>query len=137
MQKMIFVNFPVEGLVKSTEFYKAVGFTLNPVDSDSNASCMVWSDSIFVMLLKQDFFKKFIATKQIVDAHNSSEVLLGLAIESKEEVDNFVKKALDCGGKLMPVAEIAGDEGMYFRDVEDLDGHIWEFGYTEPTAKLS
>jgi hypothetical protein len=134
MLKMIFVNLPVEDLVKSTEFYKAVGFTLNPVYSDSNASCMVWSDSIFVMLLKYDFYKKFIAAKDIVDARAASEVLLALAIESKEEVDNFVKKALDCGGKLMPVAEIAGADGMYYRDVEDLDGHILELLYMESAS---
>ena len=131
MQKMIFVNLPVEDLVKSTEFYKSVGFTLNPVYSNSNASCKVWSDSIFVMLLKHDFYKKFIAAKNIVDAHTASEVLLALSIESKEEVDNFVKKALDSGGKLMPVAEIAGADGMYYRDVEDLDGHILELLYME------
>lgn len=134
MQKMIFVNLPVEDLIKSTEFYKSVGFTLNPVYSDSNASCMVWSDSIFVMLLKHDFYKKFIAAKNIVDARAASEVLLALAIESKEEVDNFVKKALDCGGKLMPVAEIAGADGMYYRDVEDLDGHILELLYMESAS---
>jgi len=134
MQKMIFVNLPVEDLIKSTEFYKSVGFTLNPVYSDSNASCMVWSDSIFVMLLKHDFYKKFIAAKNIVDALATSEVLLALAIESKEEVDNFVKKALDCGGKLMPVAEIAGADGMYYRDVEDLDGHILELLYMESAS---
>jgi len=131
---MIFVNLPVEDLIKSTEFYKSVGFTLNPVYSDSNASCMVWSDSIFVMLLKHDFYKKFIAAKNIVDALATSEVLLALAIESKEEVDNFVKKALDCGGKLMPVAEIAGADGMYYRDVEDLDGHILELLYMESAS---
>jgi predicted lactoylglutathione lyase len=134
MTAMIFINLPVVDLTKATEFYKAVGFTLNPDYSDANASCMAWSDSIFVMLLKQDFFKKFIAAKDIVDARAASEVLLALAIESKEEVDNFVKKALDCGGKLMPVAEIAGADGMYYRDVEDLDGHILELLYMESAS---
>lgn len=134
MLKMIFVNLPVVDLAKSSEFYKAVGFTFNPDFSDSHASCMVWSDSIFVMLLKHDFYKKFIGTKNIVDAHSSSEALLCLAVESKEEVDEFVKKALDSGGKLIPKAEIEGIEGMYYWDLEDLDGHIWELLYMEPTS---
>ena len=46
MPKMIYVNLPVEDLVKSTKFYKAVGFALNPTFSNDDASCMVWSDSI-------------------------------------------------------------------------------------------
>ncbi len=62
-------------------------------------------------------------------------VLLSLSIESKAEVDSYVKKALDNGGKLLPVDEISGAKGMYFRDVEDLDGHILEFGYIELPAK--
>jgi predicted lactoylglutathione lyase len=93
---------------------------------------MAWSDSIFVMLIKPEFFKKFIAMKNIVDAHTSTEVLLSLAMQSKEEVHKFVKKALESGGKLMPEVEIEGAEGMYYRDVEDLDGHVWEPGYMEP-----
>ena len=80
------------------------------------------------MLLKSEFYRKFITTKEIINAHTSNEVLLSLAIESKEEVDKLVKKALDNGGKLLPIVEI---KGMYFRDVEDLDRHVWEFGYME------
>jgi predicted lactoylglutathione lyase len=134
MTAMIFINLPVVDLAKATEFYKAVGFTLNPDYSDANASCMVWSDSIFVMILKTDFFKKFTATKKIVDAHNSSEVLLALAVQSKAEVDIFVKQALESGGKLLPEVKIDGGESMYYRDVEDLDGHIWELIYMEPDS---
>jgi predicted lactoylglutathione lyase len=134
MTAMIFINLPVVDLAKATEFYKAVGFTLNPDYSDANASCMVWSDSIFVMILKPEFFKKFIATKMIVNAHTSTEVLLSLAMQSKEEVDKFVKKALESGGKLLPEVKIDGAEGMYYRDVEDLDGHIWELIYMEPVS---
>ena len=134
MQKMIFVNLPVKDLVKAIDFYKALGFTLNPDFTNDDGAYLAWSDSIVVMLLTHDFYKKFIGTKMVADSHNTSEVLLSLAIESKAEVDSYVKKALDNGGKLLPVAEIPGAEGMYFRDVEDLDGHILEFGYMELPA---
>ena len=131
MQAMIFVNLPVVDLAKSTEFYKSVGFTLNRDFTNDDGAYLEWSDSIVVMLLTHEFYKKFIAEKKIVDAHNSSEVLLALAIESKAEVDSFVQKALDNGGKLLPIVELAGAEGMYSRDVEDLDGHIFEVIYME------
>ena len=135
MQKMIFVNFPVKDLAKSIEFYKVLGFRPNPEFTNDVGAYMAWSDTIAVMLVTHDFYKKFIGTKTISDSRNSSEVLISFSIESKAEVDSLVKKALDNGGKLLPVAVIPGAESMYVRDVEDLDGHILEFGYWElPTA---
>ena len=51
MSKMIFVNLPVANVAKSTAFYEAIGFEKNPQFSNEQASCMVWSDAIFVMVL--------------------------------------------------------------------------------------
>jgi predicted lactoylglutathione lyase len=53
---------------------------------------MVFSDTIFVMLLTHDKFRQF-TPKAIADARATSEVLLYLSSESREAVDGVVEKA--------------------------------------------
>lgn len=124
MSKMIFVNLPVTDLARSTAFYEAVGFEKNPQFSNEMASCMVWSDTIHVMLLSHDFWKTF-TDKQIPDARTTAQVLLCLSHDSKDEVEAVVNAALGVGGKGDPTPK--QDMGfMYGRSFEDPDGHIWE-----------
>ena len=47
----IFVNLPVRDLKKATAFYEAIGASRNPQFSDDTSSCMVLSETLFVMLL--------------------------------------------------------------------------------------
>jgi len=77
--KQIFVNLPVRDLKKATAFYTAIGATQNPQFSDDTASCMVLSESIFVMLLTHAKWATF-TKKPIVDAHRESEVMLALTL---------------------------------------------------------
>src|SRR5690242_17494508 len=76
--KMIFVNLPVSDLKKSTAFYEAVGATRNPQFSDHTAACMVFSETIYAMLLTHEKYRQF-TQKKIADAHVTSEVLLCLS----------------------------------------------------------
>ena len=59
MSRMIFVNLPVADLAASMAFYQALGFENNPQFTDDAAACMVWSDSIFVMLLTHEKWRTF------------------------------------------------------------------------------
>ena len=56
VDRMIFPNLPVADLPAAENFYLGLGFTKNPQFSDENATAIVISDSIVVMLLRQDFF---------------------------------------------------------------------------------
>lgn len=141
MAKQIFVNLPVKDLAKATEFYEGLGFTKNPAFSDDNASALAWSDTIIVMLLREDFFQKFIEGKTIADATKTVEVLNCLSFDNPEELDAFADKADELGGRSYKTAygqEVEEQSGgaMYGRDIEDLDGHIWELMYMD-TSKLS
>jgi uncharacterized protein len=128
---MIFVNLPVADLAKATAFYERIGATKNPQFSDDTASCMVISDTIFVMLLTHAKFSQF-TPKKIVDARISSEVLIALSADSRSKVDEIVGKAAD-GGKADPAP--AQDFGfMYERSFEDPDGHIWEVVWMDMEA---
>lgn len=129
MNKQIFVNLPVKDLEKSKAFFSALGFTFNPQFTDQNAACMVIHvNSIYAMLLVEEFFKTFTA-KTIVKAHEATEVLTCLSCESRAEVDELVAKAVAAGGT---VPRVPQDHGfMYAHGFEDLDGHIWELAYME------
>ena len=124
MSKQLFVNLPVTDLKKSIAFYTAIGAVQNKQFSDDTSACMVFSDTIYVMLLTHAKWKSF-TTKPIVDSRRESEVMLALSCDGKASVDSLVDAARNNGGK--PDVNPKQDLGfMYGRSFEDVDGHIWE-----------
>lgn len=132
MTKMIFVNLPVTDLGRSTAFYQALGATKNEQFSDDTGSCVVWSQTIHVMLLTHDKWRQFTA-KRIPDARESAQVLLALSEDSREGVDALIERARAAGGTVDPMP--VQDHGfMYGRDFEDPDGHVWEVFWMDVAA---
>ena len=123
MPQMIFVNLPVADLGRSVAFYTAIGAEQNLQFSDETAACMVFSDTIHVMLLTHDKFRQF-TPKRIADAHETSEVLICISRDSREGVDGITEAALASGGREPREPQDYGF--MYGRSFEDPDGHIWE-----------
>ena len=120
----LYINLPVNDLPKATAFYEAIGFQKNADFSNEDASAMVWDDTLSVMLLTPVFCANFLGSKKISNAHETTEVLNALQLDSREAVDTFFDKAIAAGGKKTIEAY---DHGfMYGRDFEDPDGHIWE-----------
>jgi len=131
MATKIFVNLPVKNLKKSIEFFTQLGYSFNPRFTDETATCMIVSNDIFVMLLTEEKFKTF-TPKTVCDATKSTEVLVCLSCESRKEVDEKVRKAVFAGGTTYHEPQ---DHGfMYGHGFQDLDGHIWELIYMEPSA---
>lgn len=131
MSTKIFVNLPVKDLAKSTEFFTKLGYTKNDQFSDENASSIVISDSIYVMLLKEPFYKTF-TRKEIADTTTTNEAILALSADSREEVDELADKALAAGGQ--PSNDPMEEGFMYGRSFQDLDGHLWEVFWMDPAA---
>ncbi len=132
MSMMIFVNLPVTDLGKSRAFYEAVGAPNNPQFTDDTAACMVFSDTIHVMLLTHDKWRDF-TSKKIPNAHESAQVLLCLSSDTKDGVSDLVEKAIGAGGKPDPTP--TQDFGFMFgRSFEDPDGHIWEVMWMDMAA---
>jgi uncharacterized protein len=131
MATKIFVNLPVRHLNNSIDFFTKLGFNFNAQFTDETATCMIVSEDIFVMLLTHDKFKTF-TPKTICDATKSTEVLVCLSSESRAKVDEMVRKAVAAGGTTYNQPQ---DHGfMYGHGFQDLDGHIWEVIYMEPSA---
>src|SRR3954466_6505320 len=123
MPKLIFVNLPVADLPRSVAFYEAVGAVRNPQFSDDTAACMVFSETIHVMLLTHDKFRQF-TPRAIADARGASEVLLCISADSREAVDAMTEAALANGGAEPREPQ---DHGlMYGRSFEAPAGPIWE-----------
>jgi hypothetical protein len=131
MATKIFVNLPVKDLKRSVGFFTSLGYTFNPQFTDETAACMIVSDDIYVMLLTRAKFKEF-TPKTVCDATNSTEVLVCLSCESRNQVDDLVGKALAAGGTTHAQSKDYGF--MYQHGFQDPDGHIWELIYMEPAA---
>ncbi|MEJ0098719.1 MAG: lactoylglutathione lyase [Pseudomonadota bacterium] len=131
MTKTIFISLPVVDLAASTAFYKAIGFTCNPAFSDSTGACMVWSETISVMLITHEKWRTF--TTRPIPPPTSSEVAFNVSCESREVVDAMNTAAAANGG----TADInpLQDHGfMYARDLADPDGHIWGALWMDPAG---
>lgn len=123
MPKQVFINLAVENLQKSVELYTALGFNVNPQFSDDTGKCMVWSDSIFVMLLSNDKFKSF-TEKPLADTKSGIAGIFSLSVDSTEEMNNIMKAGLSAGG--IEPNEMRDYGFMQQRTIEDFDGHTWE-----------
>ena len=131
MATKIFVNLPVKDLKRSMDFFSSVGFTFNMQFTDEQAACMIIGENIFAMLLVEARFRDF-TKKPVADATKSTEVLLALDAESREEVDEMVRNAVAAGGSVYsdPI-----DHGwMYGHSFADPDGHQWEVFYMDEEA---
>lgn len=128
MIRKIFVNLPVKNLGQSMDFFTQLGFAFNPQFTDETTACMIVEENIFVMLLTEEKFKVF-TPKEICDAARSTEVLVCLSCESREKVEEIVRKAVAAGGTTYSEPQ---DHGfMYGHGFQDLDGHIWEVVFLE------
>jgi len=128
----IFVNLPVSDLKKTMTFFSELGFTVNPMFTNENAACMVISEDIYSMLLVEKFFKSFIPDKEICDTKKSSEAIIALSANTREEVDELIGRAVSAGGSEYRQALDYG--WMYGRAFQDINGHIWEIIYMDMTA---
>ncbi|MFJ8075036.1 VOC family protein [Streptomyces sp. NPDC096176] len=131
MPQMIFVNLPVKDLETSKAFWSKLGYSFNPQFTDENAACLVFSDTIFAMLLTEARFKDF-TKKDIADAATTTETILALSADSREKVDELVDAALAAGGS--PANDTADYGFMYNRSFQDPDHHMWEVAWMDVEA---
>lgn len=131
MARQFFVNLPIDNLERSIAFFSALGFSFNAKFSNENATCLVISEQISVMLLTRPFFSGF-TRKPIVDARTTTEVLLALSCDSRGDVDTMVANAL-AAGATAPM-EVVDHGFMYQHGFEDLDGHLWEVFWMDESA---
>lgn len=127
----IWLNLPVRDLEKSKEFFKNIGFKVNPMHENATnlGSFLIGINDFCLMLFPEETFKNFVNT-EILDLTKGSEVLINIDAQSKHEVDEMAEKVKSAGGKVF--AEPGEAQGwMYAFGFQDLDGHRWNMLYMD------
>ncbi len=132
--RKLFVNIPVEDLQRSIDFFEALGFTFNLQFTDATATSMLVGEDAYFMLLRKDRFAEF-SKAPIADPRQATGALFAISVNSREEVDEMVKKAVAAGGSY---AVDAQDHGfMYGWSFKDVDGYHWEVFWMDPSVPVS
>lgn len=128
--KSIFVNLPVKDLKRTRDFWTTLGFTFNEQFSDDRALCLVLNKGlIYSMLITHEMFSTF--TNRPIADRTTTQVLTAIEVDSREQVDQIVKHALENGATRYREGK---DQGwMYYDCFADLDGHQWEIMFTDST----
>ena len=131
MTRTIFVNLPVTDLTRAKAFYAALGFAHNAQFSDDQSACMVWSETINVMLLTHAKWRAF--TRRPIPPATASEVMLAISCASREAVDRMNEAAAAHGGEadVNPKQDLGF---LYNRNLADPDGHVWEAVWMDASA---
>lgn len=130
MNSAIFVNLAVKDLNKSKEFFEKLGYTFNKQFTDETAASLVIGPNIYAMLLTHEKMKNF-TRKEIADSTKVTEAIIALSVDNKDDVELTFNKALAAGAKEYRPKDDYGF--MISRSFEDLDGHIWEILWIEPS----
>lgn len=131
MPRRLFISLPVANLPRSTAFYESLAFTRNPHLSGDEGACMVWSESIQVMLVTHAKWRTF--TQRPFPPAGSAGLMLSLALDTREAVDAMNAAAAAHGGQ----ADVNPPEDLGFmvtRDFADPDGHLWAAIWMDPAA---
>jgi uncharacterized protein len=127
----LFVNIPVGDVQRSIRFFEALGFSFNPQFTDATATCMLVGEDAYFMLLDRERFTGF-SKRPLGDPRKETNALYALSVNSREEVDEMVRKAVAAGGSHAVEPQ---DHGfMYGWSFYDLDGHHWEVFWMDPSA---
>lgn len=127
----LFVNVPVRDLQRSIDFFEALGFTFNQQFTDATATCMLVGEDAYCMLLTHEKFSSFI-DRSICDPQKATSAILTVSVDSREEVDVMVKKAVAAGG--MKAREPEDHGFMYEWGFYDLEGNPWGVFWMDPSA---
>lgn len=124
---MIFVNLPVADIERSRKFFADLGYTFNEAFSGDTAVTVVLGEGQFAMLIQRDAFDA-LHPVETADASKVKECVICLSVDSREDVDTVVDRALAAGG----TAGDSEDHGsMYGRSFNDPDGHSWQIFWAE------
>jgi len=125
----IFVNLPVKDIWETKEFWTNLGFSVNEQISDERAVCIMMNDTISIMFLTEEFFETF--SERPVPKGDTTQVLVAIGLDSREEVDQVVNAAVANGATQH---EEPQDHGwMYQNSFWDINGHGWNVIFADPS----
>ncbi|MGY1802453.1 VOC family protein [Blastococcus sp. SYSU D00922] len=125
---MLFVNLPVTDLAAARSFYGALGFGVHERFSDEASAAVTVSDQIVLMLHTRDRFAELVPG-EVGDPGKATTVVHRLVVDSRDEVDDLLGKALTAGGReWQPVQD---GEATRTGSFTDPDGNAWEITWLD------
>lgn len=125
----IYVNLPVKDIQKTKEFWTKIGFPINEQITDEKAVCVMLNNNIQVMFLTEEYFETF--SERPVPKGDTTQVLVAIGLDSREEVDKVVNAAVANGAHQH---EEPQDHGwMYQNSFWDINGHGWNVIFADPS----
>lgn len=125
----IYVNLPVKNIEQTKAFWTKVGFPINDQISDENAVCIIMGENLYVMFLTEEYFQTF--SGRPVPKGDTTQVLVAIGLDSREEVDQVVNAAVENGATQH---EEPQDHGwMYQNSFWDVNGHGWNIIFADPS----
>jgi predicted lactoylglutathione lyase len=125
----IYVNLPVKDIQKTKEFWIKLGFEINEQISDERAVCVILNENMFVMFLTEEHFQTF--SERPVPKGDTTQVLVAIGLDSREEVDKVVNTALANGASQHEEPQDYG--WMYHNSFWDINGHGWNVMFSDPS----
>jgi predicted lactoylglutathione lyase len=92
---------------------------------------MLVGEDAYFMLLDKERFASF-SKRPAGDSQRETNAMFALTVNSREEVDAIVKKAIAAGGTY--AAEPMDHGFMYGHSFYDLDGYHWDAFWMDPSA---
>ncbi|WP_027381737.1 VOC family protein [Chryseobacterium daeguense] len=123
----IYVNLPVKDIPKTKEFWTSIGFSVNEQITDEKAVCIKMNDNIFVMFITEEFFQTL--SERPVPKGDTTQVLVAIGLDSREEVDKIVNAAVANGATQHEEPQDYGY--MYHNSFWDINGHGWNVTFTD------
>ena len=121
----MWINLPVKDMSRSREFFRAIGFTLNPHhDISDQSSCFLIGQKNFVMMLFASEVFESLSMSTNNDTFLTNEMMLSIDLESRWEVEEMFKTVEKAGGTIFS-GLIETDGWMYGFGFSDPDGHRW------------
>lgn len=125
----IYVNLPIKNIQETKAFWTNLGFSVNEQISDERAVCIIMNDTISIMFLTEEFFETF--SERPVPKGDTTQVLVAIGLDSREEVDQVVNAAVANGATQH---EEPQDHGwMYQNSFWDINGHGWNVIFADPS----
>lgn len=134
MTAMLFVNLPVADVGRSRRFFVSLGLNVDEMLSDSGTACLRVNPHALVLLHDSRRFGTYAVTR-VADLAPGREVVMAISAGSREQVDDWVDRALGQGGTRLRAPLDLG--AMYARTFRDLDGHAWEVVWMNPLGVVT
>ncbi|OAK51222.1 VOC family protein [Rhodococcoides kyotonense] len=126
----LFITCPVDDVQRATEFYTALGWTLNADMSDHNVSCFVIAPEQYVMLGSREMYASVGGTEELIGGPSTpSKVTVSFDLDSREAVDALVERAAAAGGR---IGDTDDYPFMYQRQFDDPDGYHYSPFWMKP-----